>query len=367
MTTKESILLIGARGFLGSKVLNALLATYKDKYTIQVLIREGSNASALEAKPNVQVVRGDMMDLPSLKKAFSDTSIAVIINTANGYGSGNPEVDTEGAENVVNAMVDVAPHVRRYVYCSVLTCDKSQDVEHFWNKKLGEDYAKSRNLNMIALRPGAFLDQADDYLGAAIQKKVNGESGAFCISMWNKTVPIAMIYTPDLAQCFATAVDVEANDETKQISIDVGWTTPASYQHIVDIVNAKLETAMTTTKDPPTDGTPTPTPTPFTPLSCYALPYWLRMGVIYTVGYMSGFWAEIMRMFNFFDTGVYVNTVELQTKYLGAPPTPEDAIGRYVDKILADLELKKKKEVEDKANAEAAAAAAAAAPAAVTE
>jgi uncharacterized protein YbjT (DUF2867 family) len=326
-----------------------------------VLIREGSNASALEAKPNVQVVRGDMMDLPSLKKAFSDTSITAIINTANGYGSGNPEVDTQGAEYVVNAMVDVAPHVRRYIYCSVLTCDKAQDVEHFWNKKLGEDYAKSRNLNMIALRPGAFLDQAEDFLGAAIQKKVNGESGAFCISMWNKTVPIGMIYTPDLAQCFATAVEVEANEETKQISIDIGWTTPASYQQIVDIVNAKLEAAMTTT----TDGYPATIP--FTPLSCYTLPYWVRMGVIYTVGYMSGFWAEMMRMFNFFDTGLYVNTVELQTKYLVAPPTPEDAIGRYVDKILADLELKKKKEAEDKANAEAAAAAAAAAPAAENE
>ena len=51
---KETVLLIGARGYLGNQVLDALLAN--GKYNVQALIRNGSDASKIEAikKGNVE-------------------------------------------------------------------------------------------------------------------------------------------------------------------------------------------------------------------------------------------------------------------------------------------------------------------------
>ncbi len=291
---------------LGGQVLGAVLEKSKaggGKYKVKTLIRPGSNADKVEAM-GVEVVRGDMMDEASLEAAF--VGVDVVINTANGYGQGHPEIDTQGARNVADALK--VAKVGRYVYCSILTCDKSgKDVEHFWHKYEGEEYLKQKEIPYIALRPGAFLDQADDYLGNAI---VSGSS--FAVSMWDKTVPIGFVYTPDLAKLFADAIDLP-EDANGQF-IEVGWSRPVSYQEVVSICSAKLDRTLT----------------------CYGLPRFVRYAVMYTVGWFSPFWNEVMNMFNYFDTGLYVNTdIETQRKYFGEPPTPEDVIGRYIDKLMA--------------------------------
>lgn len=297
----KTVLLIGARGFLGSQVLAAVLRTDKS-YNIKALIREGSNASAIESM-GVTVVRGDTMKPESLESAFE--GVDVVINTANGYSSGHPEVDTEGAANVVDAVKKM--NVKRYVYCGVLTADKATTVEHFHHKFLAEEYMKEQGVPYISLRPGAFLDQADDYLGDSIKK-----DGSFAICPWNsKSTKLGMIFTADLAQYFADCIDLPASAD--RLSIDVGWTQTVSYQDVVDIVNNKLDRKI----------------------AVYGLPWVVRMALIYTVGWFSANTSEMLKMFNYFDTGLYVNETSLQEKFFGKAPTPEDAVGRYVDKLLS--------------------------------
>ena len=102
MPSKETVLIIGARGFVGSQVLEAVLAKKDNqKYTVKTLIRPGSDATKVEAQ-GVTVARGDMMDKDSLVAACQ--GVDVVINTANGYAQGHPEIDTEGANNVVDAV-----------------------------------------------------------------------------------------------------------------------------------------------------------------------------------------------------------------------------------------------------------------------
>lgn len=105
----STVLLIGARGYLGSQILDAIVK--KNKYKVSVLIRPGSNADKIEAMDGVTVVRGDMMDKESLVAAMD--KVDVVVNSANGYGVGHPEIDTEGATNVVDACK--AKKVKRYV------------------------------------------------------------------------------------------------------------------------------------------------------------------------------------------------------------------------------------------------------------
>lgn len=304
-SSKKTVLLIGARGFLGSKVLDAILKK-KNKYDVKALIREGSNASTVESL-GVTVVRGDMMDADSLKVAFEN--VDVVVNTANGYMQGHPEVDTEGANNVTDAVK--ACKVSRYVFCSVLTADKAEGVDHFYDKYLAEEYMKKQDVPFISLRPGGFLDQDTDYLGDGIKR---GDS--FAISMWDKTIPIGMIYTPDLAQYFCDAIDLPEDANGK--IIDVGWSRPVTYQEVVAMCASKLKPART--------------------IRCIGLPWFVRVSVIYTIGWFSPFWSEMMKMFNYFGTGQYVNTMEEQKNYFGGPPAPEVVIGRYVEKLLAEKE-----------------------------
>ena len=143
---------------------------------------------------------------------------------------------------------------------------------------------------------------------------IKGGSG-FAISMWNKTVKIGMIYTPDLAELFARAIDVP--DDVHQKIIDVGWSRPVAYQEVVSIVAGKLDRSI----------------------SCIGIPWFLRVCVLYSVGFFKPFVAEMVKMFNYFDTGLYVNTIDEQEIYFGKAPEPEDVIGRYVDKRLADKEV----------------------------
>jgi len=285
----KAVLVIGARGFLGSQVVSALLS--KKKYSVKALIRPGSDASKLE---NIEILRGDMMDPDSLVKAFEN--VDVVINTANGYSQGHPEIDVEGAKNVADAVKKKG--VDRLIYCGVLKAEKAVGVEHFEDKVKVENYMKEIGISYISLHPGAFLDQADDYLGSAIQK-----GSSFTLCPFNKTTKIGSIYTADLAKYFAEAVDLPKEADGKHI--DVGWSRSTSFQEVVKIASDDK-------------------------ITCVGLPWLVRMGLIYTVGWFSPLATEMIRMFIFFDTGLYVNDTTLQTKYFGPPPTPEDAIGRYV-------------------------------------
>jgi len=158
--------------------------------------------------------------------------------------------------------------------------------------------------------PGGFLDQSTDYLGEDIKR---GKS--FTLYPSSTSVKIGMVYTPDLAQLFCDAIELP--EEANGKSIDVGWSRPVSFQEVVSIVSAKLNRKI----------------------NCYGIPRFVRIGAIYTVGWFSPFATEMLRMFNYFDTGLYVNDPEQQKKYFGVePPTPEDVIGRYVDKVLKEKE-----------------------------
>lgn len=48
---------------------------------------------------------------------------------------------------------------------SILTCDQTPGVPHFWHKKLMEDRLVDLGVPFVALRPGAFLDQVTRFGG----------------------------------------------------------------------------------------------------------------------------------------------------------------------------------------------------------
>jgi len=144
------VLVVGATGALGQKVVLALLHRGKK---VRALVRPSTDATSLEAK-GVEIARGDMLDMASLEKAMS--GVDAVITSAAGYTKrkkgDSAATDIEGNRNLAAAAART--RVRRFVLTSILRCDETPDVPHFWHKKLAEDALEERGVPFVALRPG---------------------------------------------------------------------------------------------------------------------------------------------------------------------------------------------------------------------
>jgi uncharacterized protein YbjT (DUF2867 family) len=152
-----------------------------------------------------------MLDVESLRRAM--TGADAVITTAAGYTKRNKnaiEIDTVGNANLAEAASRTG--VRRFVLTSILTCDQTPDVPHFWHKKLAEDRLEQLGVPFVALRPGAFLDQV---------ARISGDPFAKRRLIWlgDPRVPLTFVLTPDLARYLAAAVDADNLDGQR---IDIG-------------------------------------------------------------------------------------------------------------------------------------------------
>ena len=120
-----------------------------------------------------------------------------------------------------------------------------------------------------------------------------------------------MILTSDLAEMFAKSIDLPEDANGKRI--DIGMSRPVTMHEIVELTNAKLHRHM----------------------SVIDLPKFISVPLTYIMSWISPTTAELLKMFSYFDSGVYVNDPTLQEQYYGKPPTPEETVDKYVDKLLA--------------------------------
>src|SRR5437899_4081205 len=195
MPETSTVLVVGATGDLGGRVVDALLSRGK---RVRALVREGTDPTGLAAK-GVETVRGDMLEPASLERAMSGSN--AVVTTAAGYtrrrkGDSLEKVDDLGNRNLVDAAKKTG--IQRFVFTSILTCDQAPDVPHFWQKKLIEDYLETSGVPFVALRPGAFL---------------GGGSARF------------FFHPDDVARCLALAVD---DPRAAGRRIDLGAHHPGS-------------------------------------------------------------------------------------------------------------------------------------------
>jgi uncharacterized protein YbjT (DUF2867 family) len=262
---------------------------------VRALVRPASNASRLEAD-GVEIARGDMMDPPSLTQAMD--GVDAVITTAAGYTrhskGDSDEIDVVGNRNLADAAARAS--VRRFVLTSILTCDQTPDVPHFWHKKQMEDRLEEQGVPFVALRPGAFLDQVARFGGDPFAK---GRLSWF----GSPTVPLTFVLTADLAAFLAAAVDA---DVTPGDRIDIGWDRPVSMKDIAEIAGRLLSKRIRVRSIP--------------------------TGVIDTAGRLipNPMVKDMASMIDWFQTGRYVADTRRQREVFGVVPTAEDAIGRYV-------------------------------------
>jgi uncharacterized protein YbjT (DUF2867 family) len=283
---------------LGGQVVTELLTRGK---RVRALVRPTSDAKRLEAA-DVEIARGDMMDPASLLQAMD--GVDAVISTAAGYTrhskGDTPEIDIAGNRNLAEAASRAG--IRRFVLTSILTCDLTPEVPHFWHKKLAEDRLAELGVPFVALRPGAFLDM--------IVRMGGGDAFAKRRLMWfgSPTTPLTFVLTHDLAGYLADAVDAPGVDGQR---IDIGWDRPVSVQQVAEISGRLLGQ----------------------PIRVWSIPAVVTNIAGSVLGRFNPMVKDMAAMLRWFQTGGYVADPTRQGEVFGKVPTAEDAIARLLGSL----------------------------------
>jgi uncharacterized protein YbjT (DUF2867 family) len=295
LSNDQPVLVVGGTGFLGGQVVTELLSRGR---RVRALVRPTSDAERLE-QAGAEIARGDMMDAASLRQAMDGAD--AVISTAAGYTrhskGDTADIDIVGNRNLADAASQTG--VRRFVLTSILTCDQTPQVPHFWHKKLAEDRLEEAGVPFVSLRPGAFLDMITQVGG--------GDPFAKRRLMWfgDPTIPLTFVLTSDLAGHLADAVDALGVDGQR---IDIGWDRPVSMQEIAGISGDLLGQ----------------------PVRVRVVPSGVINTAAAVVGRFNAAVKDMGEMLRWFRTGQYRADPTRQREVFGFVPTAEDAIARLI-------------------------------------
>lgn len=285
------VLLVGATGFLGAKIL----ANLKQDNTLEVFAMSRKDQPA-DAEAGVEWVRGDLMDPASLDKVLD--GMDVVVSSANGYMKENIEIDFQGNKNLVEAAKRA--DIGRLIFLSIVACEKAADVPHFLAKKVAEDLIVASGVPYIFVRAPAFLDQSADYIADAVR------SGRF-YAVGDKKTRWSYVLTDDLAANLAKAASYQGLEIANQ-SIDIGWRDgPKSQEEIARTIAHLLNR----------------------PLRIWTVPWIVLRVLARPVRLFSELGYDLMQMFLFFRKGEFVSDTSSQERFFGPAPTSREAIKRW--------------------------------------
>ncbi|PSJ42955.1 SDR family oxidoreductase [Allosphingosinicella deserti] len=138
-----TILVTGATGNVGRNVVDQLVKRGAD---VRALVRDPSKAGF---PAGVEVVKGDLLDVDSLRSAFGGISTLFLLNGV---------VADEFTQALVALAIAREAGVKRIVYLSVIHSDLYVDVPHFAGKFGVERMIEQMGLNATILRPAYFMN-----------------------------------------------------------------------------------------------------------------------------------------------------------------------------------------------------------------
>lgn len=141
-------LITGSTGFIGKRLLNALLL---EKREIRCLVRKSSNISEIK-KHNVDIVFGDVGNLDSVKKAMENVDavyhLAAFANPSNYKPYSHYKINVDGTKNVLEAALKNKDNIKRMIFMSSIAATGPSLNGEFLDESSGyypiTNYGKSK-------------------------------------------------------------------------------------------------------------------------------------------------------------------------------------------------------------------------------
>ena len=167
-----TILVTGATGNVGRQVVEQLVKRGAD---VRTLVRDPAKANL---PAGVAVVQGDLLDVDSLRSAFSGVSTLFLLNAV---------VSDEFTQALIALNLAREAGVERIVYLSVIHSDLYVNVPHFAGKFGVERMIEQMGLNATILRPAYFMNNdltiKDVVLGHGVYPMPVGSKGLAMIDV----------------------------------------------------------------------------------------------------------------------------------------------------------------------------------------
>jgi NADH dehydrogenase len=198
-----TVLVTGGTGFVGPHVIHALRAR---DVPVRALVREPAKASRLSAW-GVELVRGDVTDLASLREACAGADAVVhLVAIITGRAVDFERVMAQGTRDLVAAAGEAG--VRRFVLASALGLDErtKEAVPYYRAKWAMEEAVRDSSLDHVIFRPSFVFGKDGGVLPTFVRL---ARFAPVTPIVGPGTQRLQPIWVDDLAEYFARAVDAE--------------------------------------------------------------------------------------------------------------------------------------------------------------
>lgn len=257
MSIRSKCIVLGANGFIGSHVVDALLA---QGHGVRALVRpQADMRNLVEAMGDIEVLRGDFFNADDLCRAMAGMDCVVHLVSTTIPASSNEDMAHDVETNVMGhiRMLDIARQagVRKIVFassggtvygppqslpvtethptmpiCSHGVAKRAAEMYlHLYHHLHGLDYAVLRFANPYGPRQNPVSGQGA--IAAFLWRCLTGEP----ISIWgNGSVARDFFYIGDLVRAVLAAVE----KETPSKIYNIGSGAPHTLNEVLDIVRA---------------------------------------------------------------------------------------------------------------------------------
>ncbi|MEM7795950.1 MAG: NAD(P)H-binding protein [Cyanobacteria bacterium P01_C01_bin.118] len=202
-----SILVVGATGTLGRQIVRNALDEGLD---VKCLVRNFQKAAFLR-EWGAQLVQANICGPKSLPPCFEDVTAVIDAATSRPQDSAY-DVDWQGKVNLIKAALDA--QVERYVFISILNCEKYRHVPLMDIKYCTEKFLEESGINYTILRPCGFLQGLiGQYAIPVLEKQA--------IWVMGEAAPIAYMNTQDIARFAVRSLQLP---ETNKASFPLAGT-----------------------------------------------------------------------------------------------------------------------------------------------
>ena len=220
------VLVTGATGFLGQRVVRELLAR---RHQVRCLIHSPGKERVFGHRA-VEVHYGSVLSSDALKQALYDVQSVVhlvgIIRT--GRGATFDGIHRQGTANVAAAAREAG--ARELIYVSAMGATSDSSYSYFHSKRLAELEVINSGLEYTILRPSVIFGEGDEFLNALAGLVRLGPITPVIGGGRNRMQPVA---ADDVARCVAASV---GDSTLKRRTIDLGGPHRLSYNALMDEV-----------------------------------------------------------------------------------------------------------------------------------